>query len=146
MRTCAACAMFYYIIRFYGRPYNVHNGLIKSDLVTVFSTAGVPRYKERDTQDMLVLPWLVYSCALLDLVLIYRLLMPVKQHQWTHHRKPPTILGYSVTTLGSGKRHNGLHPDSQKRHICSSPVSAWKLPAVKNLASKGSKICLHQMF
>lgn len=56
MRTCAACAMFYYIIRFYGRPYNVHNGLIKSDLVTVFSTAGVPRYKERDTQDMLVLP------------------------------------------------------------------------------------------
>ena len=64
MRTCAACAMFYYIIRFYGyyiirfygRLYNVHNGLIKLDLVTVFSTVGVPHYKESDTQDMLVFP------------------------------------------------------------------------------------------
>ena len=45
MRTCAACAMFYYIIRFYGyyiirfygRLCKVHNGLIKLDLVTAVS-------------------------------------------------------------------------------------------------------------
>ena len=106
MRTCAACAMFYYIIRFYGyyiirfygRLCKVHNGLIKLDLVTVFSTVGVPHYKESDMQDMLVLPWLMYSCALLDLVLICCLLMPMKHNVDKVCNNPhSTLFSQSIT-------------------------------------------------